>query len=339
MLESLKNQIDSKANFLGRMSSALQNKISTLAKYSAIGIDMGNDIIKLVQLGNIHEDPKNLSLVTAGFENRPADIIPGTGNWQRWAIEAIKKITSDGNFHGRDVIAAIPATEVFIDHVKMPTSQSDNWTEIVSSKIKPKLPFDSDNAMIKFIPTEDKNVMVIATEREKINRYLAIYERANLKIKSITIWPSALANTYVRFFGRRKADEQAVVMLIDVEANATNVVVTRSKNILFARSIPSTGAKQLATDEEAAAKLTSELVACKRGFESLYRKAHIERLIFISGQTTERETCGTIAKSLAMPAQMGDCLAAIKIANPYDIGIERRGCKFSWATSFGLGLS
>jgi Tfp pilus assembly PilM family ATPase len=206
--------------------------------------------------------------------------------------------------------------------------------------------------MIKYLPAEDDNIMVVAVERKKIDRHLAIYERANLQIKSIVVWPTALTNSYTRFFGRRKSDVEAVVMLLNIDANYTNVVICRHRNPLFACSIP-VGAKQLDRAaanrdgkysgniaDEMIAKLVLELTVCRRHFGSMHQEAQIERLIFLSSHTVDRDICTIIAKQLGMPAQIGDCLAAVETANLYDgLAIDRRQCKVNWATAFGLSLS
>jgi len=299
-----------------------------------IGVDMGDDTVKMVQLAN---NGKGISLIAGGSETRPADVKPGSGDWQRWAIEIVKKLTANGEFRGRDVIAAMPAHEVFIDHIKMPKVNDNKPEDAILSKIKQKLPFEADNAMIKYITTEQDNALIIATERKKIDRHLAIYEKANLQIKSIGVWPIALTNSYTNFFGRRKADIDATVMLLDIETNYTNAVICRHKNLLFARSIP-IGTEQLETEKNVT-RLVFELTACKRYLSSMQRKTQIERLIFLSGQTENRNICSTIAKQLEMPAQTGDCLAAVEIEEPNGSGIDRRNCQVNWATAFGLSLS
>ena len=322
-------------------------RIWSSAKWSPIGVDMGDDALTVVQLEN---NKRGISLIAGGSKNRPEDVEPGSSNWQRWAIEAMRELTANGKFQGRDVIAAIPASEVFIDHIKMPKIEKDKLQDAVFSKIKQKLPFEADDAMIKYLPAEDDNVMVVAVERKKIDRHLAIYEKANLQIKSIAVWPTALTNSYARFFGRRKSDVEAIVMLLDIDTNYTNVVICRYKNPLFACSIP-VGAKQLgrapnrgerhlgAPADEMIAKLVLELTVCRRRFGSMHEEAQIERLIFLSSHTVDRDICTTIAKQLGMPAQMGDCLAAVETANLHGLVIDRRQCKVNWATAFGLSLS
>jgi len=85
--------------------------------------------------------------------------------------------------------------------------------------------------------------------------------------------------------------------------------------------------------------LVLELTACRRYFGSMYKEVRIERLIFLSGQAVDKDIYATIAKQLEMPAQMGDCLRAVEIADPCGSGINRRGFQLSWATAFGLSLS
>ena len=306
-----------------------------------IGVDMGNDIIKLVQLGT---NGRGVVLIAAvSSEKRPEDIPPGSVLWQRWAIEALSRLTANGKFAGKCVTAAIPAGEVFIEHIKMPKindGKESQMQEAVLSKIKQRLTFEAEKAMIKYIPAEDDNMVVIATEREKVDRHLAVYEKANLQIQSISAWPTALINVYVKFFGRRKTDLNAVVMLLDTEEDCTNIVICRHRSLFFARSIP-LGASQLAAGtNEVIMRLVLELSACRRQFSSMYKNAQIERMIFISGQVLDKGICTTIAKQLELPAQIGDCLAAVEIAgHPEIAGVDRRDSQFSWAAAFGLSLS
>ncbi len=314
----------------------------------AIGVDIGDDNLKLVQLS---DNGNGVGLVAGRCEGRPGSIKARTGNWQRWAIETVRDLTANGDFRGRDVIAAIPAGDVYIDHIKMPKTNNGKVEDAIFSKVKQRLPFEPlrDNTMLKYIGTADDNILVMASERKIIDIHLAIYERSGLRIKAIGAWPVALANCYARFFGRRKSDIEAVVMLLDIESNRSNAVICRHKNPLFAHSI-SIGARQMA-DEQVVTRLVMELAGCRRQFNTIYRNARVERLIFVSGQAVDKQICASVAKQLEMPAQIGDCLAAVQMADPSQSGIDRRieagqepaeGAgreRVNWATAFGLSLS
>jgi Tfp pilus assembly PilM family ATPase len=317
---------------------------------SPIGVDLGHGSLKLAQLGT-KENGIGATLLAGNSKNTPIDMVAGSSAWQKWSIETIRLLTTYGSFQGKQVIAAMPTSDVFIDHMKMPKTKSGDLHDAIFTKIKQKLPFESlqENTMMQYIPTEEDNVLVMATERRIIDRHLAIYEKAGLSIKSIGVWPTALTNCYVKFFGRRESDLTTVVMLICVEADCTNVVICRYANLLLARSLP-IGAERLA-DEQAATRLVAELSACKRQFGLIYRDAQIERLIFLSGQSVCVDIYAKIAKQLEMPAQMGDCLAAVEIGKSCKLGrgdrdqeqsddsVDRRDCHVNWAVSFGLSLS
>ncbi len=299
-----------------------------------VGIDISNDAVRVAQL---KETRDGLVLIAGAGEECPSHIQPGSSDWQKWAIETLQLLATKHKFLNRDIIASIPAADVFIDHIKLPKSEGRNLDDVILSKVKQRLPFSPDQALVKYITAEDDNVVVVATEREKINRHLAIYEKANLRIKTLGVWPLALTNSYNRFFGRRQADLKTVVMLIDLDSNITNVVICRHKNLLFARSIR-IGIKQLKKSEDFS-RLALELEACKKHFASMYKKATIERVVFISGAFVERDVYQKIAKKINIAAHVGDCLSAVKVLNNGQMDVDRRNCQINWATAFGLSLS
>ena len=314
-----------------------------------IGIDISDDSLKIVQLEN---KGRSVGLIEGFSESRPEDIQAGGGNWQRWAIDTIRQWTTVGNFQSKEVIAAMPTSDVFIELMKMPKVNEKELHNTIFSKIKPKLPFEpvQANIMLKYFPTIDDNILVMATERAVIEGHLAIYEKAGLAIKAMSAWPVALVNCYTRFFGRRQTDLDSVVMLVDIENDCTNVVICRHRNLLFARTIPIGAAGQ--NDESEVTRLIMELTSCKRQFASMYNNFQIERLIFLSSRAEDREIYATLAKKLEMPAQVGDCLAAAETADPYRLSredrsykqisgtpIDRRNNQVNWAIAFGLSLS
>jgi Tfp pilus assembly PilM family ATPase len=295
-----------------------------------IGVEFSGRSIKLAQLC---KNKNGLSLIASQREELPADIVPGSSDWQKWAIDAVKK--SSSSFVGKNVIAAMLQHEVFINHVKIQKSKDENLHEAIISRVKNKLPFAPEKAILKHIQGNEEHYLVIASEKEKINRHLAIFENANLSINSIGVWPTAIANCYVHFFGRRQSDINAVVMLLNIETYNVNVVICCHKNVLLARSI-AIAADEL-TDSDKVSKLVSELTSCNQYFDSVWGKSSIERVVFLCGSTFDQEICRTIAKQLKMPAQIGNCLAAVNVKNS-QTQIDRRSDNFNWTITFGLSL-
>jgi len=310
-----------------------------------IGLDMGEDGLRLLQL---KRQGDSINLIAGAAKRKPQNVQTASGGWQRWAIKSICDHLGNGSFRGRQVIAAMPAGEVFIDHIISPKSKGEKLQKLIYSKMKKKLGLDFDNMVLKYISCEENNLLVMAAERQKVERYLAVFEQADLQIKSIEVWPVALANCYANFFARRQTDLKTVVMLLDFTFGFANVAICRAKNVLFARSIPVDSDKP---DAGGIRGLILELNGCRRRFSSLYRKARIERLIFLTPAAIDKQTCATIAEKLQLPAQIGNCLQAVKVADPDKLVIERRDFSLtpqsrnpkkrmqnSWAVALGLSL-
>jgi len=334
--------------FLKTCADSRLGILQRVPKHYPIGLDIEDNVLKMVQ---VESSNNGISLVAGGHESLPAYVKPDTVEWQKWAVEAIRTIMSKAGFRGKEVVAAMPASEMFIDHVKLPPAREqspeaektaedfdEKLPDAVLAKIKQKMPFEG--AIIKCVPTEQDNVFVVAVEREKINRHLAVLEKARLHIRSMGIWPLALKKTYTSLFGRRKEDRNVVVQLVDIKSGCTNVAICRHENLLFAHSIP-IGANQLdPAGDETTTKLAGELSACCRQLATSQRECQVEHLLFLSGATVDKRMYTSIAKQLEIPAQMGDVLKALQWSLPWDqVGIDRRSCRVNWATACGLSLS
>jgi type IV pilus assembly protein PilM len=313
-----------------------------------IGVDVDGDTIKMAQLGRSQKGP---CIVAGSSQKVPPELVPGSSEWQRWAANSVKKLSSNGIFRGREAITALPADDVYIEQISVPRMSDNRLKEAVLSKVQQKLPFDSTDALVRYVVTSEQvggitnnttlQVLVMVAERIKVERHLAMCEKGGLQVKAVSVWPFAMTNSYAKFFNRRAGDEQVVVMLLETGANSTKVVICRDRELLFARLIP-LGAKKL-TGEEMIKRLILELLACERFFESISGTGRIGRLIYLSSQVTEkaiRDQLAQLAQRWHIPAQVGDVLGAVQVVKSrYGCGFDRRGCQVNWATVFGLSLS
>jgi type IV pilus assembly protein PilM len=308
-------------------------------KLFPIGVDMGSTTLKMAQLAY---DGKKLHVIAGTKDDVPDDIKVGSSQWQHWVIKTMKQMLAQGTFKGRNVITAMPADDVFIDQIKVPRTAEEKLQETVLSKIAGKLPFESKDALVQHVVTNtasEMDVLVMATERTKVDRHLAIYEKVGLHVQTIGVWPLAMTASYTHFFGRRRSDADVTAMLLEVGANLTKVVICRHSHLLFARLVPM-GIKQL-ENEEVAKKLVLELASSARYFEGAVKGAHVQRLIFLAGQAADKNLCGSVvqlAQHLQVPAQIGDVLAAVELVQQQGRTPERRGSHVNWTNSFGLGL-
>lgn len=308
-------------------------------KVFPIGVDMGSETLKMAQL---IEDSEKVRVLAGTKDDLPPEMKLGSSQWQHWVIKTIRQMLAQGTFKGKKVVTALPVNEVFIDQLKIPRTPEEKLRETVIAKVSGKLPFESKDALVQFVVTNvnsEIDVLVMATERTKVDQHLAIYEKAGLEVQSIGVWPLAMVASYANFFGRRRSDADTTVMLLEIGANFTKSVICRQKQLLFARLLP-IGGKHL-VNEETVKRLVLELTSCARYFQQAAKDSRIGRLIFLAGQGADRELCGSIvelAQHLEVPAQIGDVLAAVDLSEEGK-SFERRGSHVNWTSSFGLSLS
>jgi hypothetical protein len=308
-----------------------------------IGVDLGNGFLRMAQIGFNGSGPY---LYAAGIVARPQGVEPQSPAWQRWAINAIKDLLRKGDFKGKSVITALASEDLFIEQMKVPHNTAAKLDETVLPRIQKKLPFAVEEGMIHCIPVEidsnkttETDVIVIAAERCKIDRHLAIYENAGLDVTEMSIWPTALINSYHQFFCRRKTDQNRVVILLDVGSHFCNVVIGCGGELLFARLIP-TGYVHLSQDQTIQ-RLMAEIDSCCRYFESIAGKRPIEQILLLVGKNVNKDLCNKIAElacKMQIPAQVGDVLSAIQARREVMGMVERRNSNIDWAMAFGLSL-
>jgi Tfp pilus assembly PilM family ATPase len=310
-----------------------------------IGIDVGSGTLNLAQMG---WDNDGLYLLAGANDVVPDGIEYGTGTWQRWAVSRLKAFRAERQFRGRDVVATLPGNDVFIDQVKVPRVAPEQLREAVLSRIAPKLPCEPKECLVQYVVTREGtksgagelDVLVMAAERTKVDRHLAVYENANLKVVAIGVWPLALTASYVTFFGRRTTDRDDIAMLLEIRNDVTHVAICKHKDLLFARLVP-VGRMHL-TSGEAMGRLILEIAACQRHFESISGMARIDRILLFAGQNVEKVICDNLAQlaqKMQVAAQLADVTAAVEMRMSGELGVDRRSGSENWATAFGLGLS
>ena len=246
-----------------------------------------------------------------------------------------------GGFTGKKVIASLSSDDLFIEPIKVPRQTLERLDEAVLPFMQKKLPFSPQEGMIRCIPVEtgikspEAEVIVMATQRCKIDRMLAIYEKVGLEVSEMSIWPAALLNSYCNFFSRRKNDQDRVALLLDIGSHSCNVVIGRGGALLFARVIP-IGYGQL-DQHHSIPRLIAEIDSCCRYFETIAGGLRIERILLMVGKNIDKTLCDQIAQlaqKMQIPAQIGDVLSAIEIREGLEKMVDRRnsqlglGCLF-----------
>lgn len=305
-----------------------------------IGLDVSQQGVRMAQLADL---PSGCQLVAASAIPRPEQVGTGTSQWQQWLVGSLSKALGSCPFRRNHAVAALGPKELVIQTMRLPKiGPGEGQEEAMISRIRSTAgqKISKETHIVRYLQIDQENVIVMVADRQAVESQLFILESAGLQIKAIVPWPQALACCYARFFGRRQSDLEAVVMLIYLEPNQTEVVICRHRLPLFARSIP-LGIRDLNDQTE---RLVAEILACRQDLANCMCNIAISRVIFLSGQSVDRQACITIAKQLQLQAHLADCVAAVHIPEQLskrlgDCGFDRRNGPEDWAMAFGLSLS
>jgi hypothetical protein len=203
--------------------------------------------------------------------------------------------------------------------------------------LKSKLGVDPKDILMEYLQTNSENILVMATDKTKLYKHLAIYEKARLKVVSVSIWPLAVLNAYSHLWVSRMNQDDNPVILLDIAKSYTNIIICDSANLYFAHSA-SVGIQNLENDRMIDV-LNSEMEMCRIRFRSIYQKPPLDRIIFVSGNALDTEIYTKVAKRAKMSAQIGDCFEAVGAVRSNNAGSENRTLYANWMTAMGLSLS
>ena len=224
-----------------------------------IGLDIGHNSIKMIQL---MVNGEQLSVIAV----RKARIDHGISDEQeksRFIVSAIKRMLTEGHFHGNNVISSLPNDGLEITSLRLAEAQSDGIEQALRKEVVQRFGLDPDEDVMQYVIAgnvhqgdEIKNELILfAAANETIKSHIELLEQAGLKPVSIDTIPCALFRSFERSL-RRQEDRERTVVFVDVGNQFTTVVFGRGGEISFVKQIPVGGEK---FNEEIALKVGVEI--------------------------------------------------------------------------------
>lgn len=339
-----------------------------------IGIDLGSDRIKLLQVEALGEQLR----VRAAAE---AD----AGAFVSWAQrleqvgEVVPALLRDHEFAGRRAVVGVPHDLVHVKNLRLPVMPAAELESAVAYEARAVFPFTADAVEVRHLVagevrqgTESKTeVIVFAVPREPLDELVETLHRAGVRVESLDLEPCALYRTVERFI-RRREDEQEVTVLIDVGRSRSQVVIGRGHDFSFVKSIELGGrhlgemvARKLSISEpEATAlrrrcaavgddddpvrqavldatralteQLAREVSLCLRYYSVTFRGQRPARVRVCGGGGLDRQLIASMNSLLTVPVETARPLSGVDTAAmPAD---DRDDALCQWAIPFGLAL-
>lgn len=211
-------------------------------KSNPIGVDFGSDCLRLAQVNVANGEHR---LIAAASADVPAIVRHDVAARFNFFVETVPDLLNQGKFRGREAVLALPASTMFIQHLRMPKMDPDAFKKALPWELRGKLPIDPSHAQLRHIIAGDvyegqeakSEVIVIAAAKEMVNQFLAAAAKAKLDVIGMNLEPKSIVDCFHQIY-RRKTDENQITCYVDIGCAASRATIAADGDILFARTIP-----------------------------------------------------------------------------------------------------
>ena len=214
---------------------------------SLSALDIGNDSIKAVEL------KKQFGRVSLKTFNSTPNRSDGYKNGEIIRADLLEpplKTVLKGM--PRDVIFSCCGTSMMVKKIRIPKMDQDFIGEQIRWEAEQYIPFNIDEVNIEFEVIDDfadnetMGLLLVAIFKNKVSSYANFISQAGYSAKIADVSGFALANCYTVNYPTKHSD---AVILLDIGAFYTNLVIMDNAKVIYTRDIQFGGAKY---DEELA---------------------------------------------------------------------------------------
>lgn len=212
--------------------------------YSPIGVDIGHDSIKMLQLRRRSGGWD----VTAGGVHLFGDDVRGNPSL-RWgqvsgAIRTLLGGSRRTGFRGRRVVLSLDCQQALIKNARLPKMPPEELDEAVRWEAHERFPFDVGAGLVRHLVAGEvrqggeqrHEVLMFAVESQILHDALQLVEDAGCQPVGLDAQPLALARA-ADFFMPADGDPDTVQALADLGSHSCQLVIRRAGRVVFVKSI------------------------------------------------------------------------------------------------------
>ncbi|MDY6855352.1 MAG: type IV pilus assembly protein PilM [Thermodesulfobacteriota bacterium] len=201
--------------------------------HKVIGLDIGNDSIKAVQVTGGLKGYR----VTGFVKRKRQDSQTETPLYD--LAEDIKRMFNEASLEGDVFVSSISSGSVAVRNINLPFSNPNKVRQVINSEMESILPFYLDDILIDYSVTNKRSVngtdlLVMAAPKMVIKEHLEVMENVSIEPQIVDLDSSSLFYCFDAM-GIRK---DAAVAIIDIGAKKTTLCIIKDGILKFIRSIP-----------------------------------------------------------------------------------------------------
>jgi type IV pilus assembly protein PilM len=215
-------------------------RLPGFGRAKTVGLDIDRGSIKAVQISGAGG---GYTLQHVGYHRLPpGTILDGEVADHDLLAAEIKEFWDSHSFNGKAVTLGVSNQKVVVRLLDFPHMAQADLQGAISFEAQDHIPMPLDEAVLDYVvlgPREERSdldrVLVVAAQREMISRYTSAVRTGGLRpagvdVKALSLTRSTLPDP---FFG-----DEGAVLLLDVGAEITNLVVADRGNPVLTRFVP-----------------------------------------------------------------------------------------------------
>jgi type IV pilus assembly protein PilM len=208
-------------------------------KKEVVGIDVGSSSVKVVQLKN---NNGSFQLLNAGISPLPPEaIVDNTLMDSAVIATVVKNLVTSLGIKVKDVACSISGNSVIIRKIVLPAMPQEELEDQISWEAEQYIPFDINDVNMDFqILSPDSNdpskmnVLLVASKKDIINDYVAVFNEAGLKLSVVDVDSFAVQNA---FEANNDYSTEDILALVNIGASIMNINVIKDGITLFTRDV------------------------------------------------------------------------------------------------------
>lgn len=210
---------------------------------SQLGLDIGSHSIKLIEMGFSGNDR---ILTAAGSIPTPPKALQSTLEADHQAVaNAIKQLMKETGAKSNSVAIALPESQVFTRVIEVPALSQRELSSAIGWEAEQYIPLPLDQVNMDYsilreakeTGTDKMDVLLVASPKSLLEKYLAIIEMAEL----IPVAAETEVIATSRALSRSVATIKNASLLVSLGAQTTDLAILRKGVLAFTRSISAGG--------------------------------------------------------------------------------------------------
>jgi type IV pilus assembly protein PilM len=218
---------------------------------SAVGVDIGNSAVKIVQL---KKTPAGIDLINYGMMPLPPNAVAdGSVSDPGVVSSTIKEILKSKKIKVERSFASISGQNVIMRFTKLPIMSPEELEQTVRIEAEQYVPYAIDevsitHAVLKTTDEEEDGggkylILLVVAQKEFVNSYTDVLSSSGIKPEMVDVDTiaaiNALENSFMQTTDSQEGGE--VVAIIDCGARTTSISILKSGVLMFTRNIPKAG--------------------------------------------------------------------------------------------------